>query len=84
MQTFFVTNLGQDRVILSYLWLEHFNLQLNWKKGVLDNNQVVEIEVAPWHKAAEKAAQWLLCHHTLFTTTGPHIAQQWVIQDTQK
>jgi hypothetical protein len=84
MQTFFVTNLGQDRVILRYPWLKHFNLQLNWKAGVLDNDQTVKIEVAPWCKAAKEAAQQLLCCHTSFTTTGPHIAQQWAIQDVQK
>jgi hypothetical protein len=84
MQTFFVTNLGQDQVILRYPWLEHFNLQLNWKVGILDNNQIVKIEVAPWHKVAEEAAQRLSCHHTSFTTTGLHIAQQWAIQDVQK
>jgi hypothetical protein len=84
MQTFFVTNLGKDQVILGYPWLEHFNLQLNWKTGVLKKDQQVKLEVAPWHKVPEEATQRLSCCYTSFTTTGLHIAQQWAIQDVQK
>jgi hypothetical protein len=57
MQTFFITNLGKDRIILGYPWLEHFNPQLNWKAGVLETGQQVKLEMAPWRKAAEEAAR---------------------------
>jgi predicted aspartyl protease len=30
---FFVTNLGKDRIILGYPWLEAFNPEINWEKG---------------------------------------------------
>jgi hypothetical protein len=30
-----VTNLGRDRLILGYLWLEAFNLEINWAEGKL-------------------------------------------------
>jgi hypothetical protein len=30
---FFVTNLGKDRIILGYPWLEAFNPDINWEKG---------------------------------------------------
>jgi hypothetical protein len=35
LQTFYVTNLGKDRVILGYPWLEAFNPQLDWKNGTI-------------------------------------------------
>jgi hypothetical protein len=30
---FFVTNLGKDRIILGYPWLEAFNPDINWGEG---------------------------------------------------
>jgi Retroviral aspartyl protease len=30
-----ITNLGQDRLILGYPWLEAFNLEINWAEGKL-------------------------------------------------
>jgi hypothetical protein len=30
LQNFFITDLGMDRVILGYPWLETFNPRLNW------------------------------------------------------
>jgi hypothetical protein len=32
-QWFYVTNLGQDRVILGYPWLWEFNPDINWEEG---------------------------------------------------
>jgi hypothetical protein len=28
--TFYITNLGKDRIILGYPWLAQFNLEINW------------------------------------------------------
>jgi hypothetical protein len=56
MQTFFIMNLGKDRVILGYPWLEYFNPQLNWKTGVLETEQQVKLELVPWRKVAEEAS----------------------------
>jgi hypothetical protein len=32
-QIFFITNLGEDRIILGYPWLREFDPQINWKEG---------------------------------------------------
>jgi Retroviral aspartyl protease len=34
-QRFYVTNLGQDRVILGYPWLREFNPEIDWEEGTL-------------------------------------------------
>ena len=36
VQTFFITNLGDPRIIFGYPWLYHFQLQINWRKGMID------------------------------------------------
>jgi hypothetical protein len=33
VQTFFITNLGDPRIILGYPWLYHFQPQINWREG---------------------------------------------------
>jgi hypothetical protein len=32
-QRFYVTNLGQDHIILGYPWLWEFNLEVDWEEG---------------------------------------------------
>ena len=32
---FFVTNLGQDRIVLGFPFLKKFNLEINWETGVI-------------------------------------------------
>jgi hypothetical protein len=32
-QIFYITNLGEDRIILGYPWLWEFDPQINWKEG---------------------------------------------------
>ena len=34
-QPFFITNLGEDRLILGYLWLKEFNPTIDWMKGIV-------------------------------------------------
>jgi len=38
---FFVTSLGEDRIILSYPWFEHENPEINWKTQELKGEPVV-------------------------------------------
>jgi hypothetical protein len=35
VQTFFITNLGDLRIIFGYPWLYHFQPQINWRKGMI-------------------------------------------------
>ena len=34
-QPFFMTNLGEDQLILGYLWLKEFNPTINWTQGTI-------------------------------------------------
>jgi Aspartyl protease len=34
-QPFFVINLGEDQLILGYLWLKEFNPMINWMQGTM-------------------------------------------------
>src|SRR5712672_3651174 len=40
---FFITNLGQDRIVLGYPFLRFFNPTINWEKENLDHTSLVEI-----------------------------------------
>src|SRR5258708_30226256 len=44
-QEFFITNLGQDQVVLGYPFLRTFNPQINWEKR--DLNGTKQIKVTP-------------------------------------
>jgi hypothetical protein len=37
---FYVTNLGRDRIILGYPWLEAFNLEINWGEGQIKGPKI--------------------------------------------
>ena len=37
---FFVTSLGEDRMIFGYPWFEHENPEINWKKQELKGEQI--------------------------------------------
>ncbi len=41
-QEFFITNLGQDRVVLGYPFLQNFNPQIDWDKGELHGARQVK------------------------------------------
>ena len=41
-QEFFITNLGQDRVVLGYPFLQNFNPQIDWDKGELHRAKQVK------------------------------------------
>jgi gag-polyprotein putative aspartyl protease len=39
VQTFFITNLGTDRIILGYPWFRWFSPQIDWANHVLKGEQ---------------------------------------------
>jgi len=45
---FYITNLGDDRLILGYPWLRHFNPSVNWEEGIV-KEAPVRLET-PWYK----------------------------------
>ena len=56
LQTFYVTNLGTDRVILGYPWLEAFNPQLDWKNGTLVSPNFPIYLETQWYQIISRAA----------------------------
>jgi hypothetical protein len=40
LQRFFITSLGQDRIVLGYPFLYQFNPEINWSKGRLKGGSV--------------------------------------------
>jgi hypothetical protein len=70
-QRFYVTNLGQDQVILGYPWLWEFNPEIDWEEGWLIREEVKleEIGIA-WQGYKE---QWAKICKTYF-------AQEWAIE----
>src|SRR5258707_15768690 len=42
-QEFFITNLGQDQVVLGYPFLRTFNPKINWEKGELYGARQIKI-----------------------------------------
>jgi hypothetical protein len=47
-QRFYITNLGQDHIILGYPWLREFNPEVDWEEGQLigEGVKLKEIGVA--------------------------------------
>jgi Retroviral aspartyl protease len=72
-QQFYVTNLGQDRIILGYPWLREFNPEIDWGEGTLigDSVRLEEIGMV-WEGYKEQQQQ------TKIRKT--HFAQEWAIQ----
>jgi hypothetical protein len=35
-QKFYITNLGKDRIILGYPWLQDYNPQIDWTNGTVE------------------------------------------------
>jgi hypothetical protein len=70
-QQFYVTNLGQDCIILGYPWLREFNPKVNWEEGWLLGEAVMLEEIGvTWTRY--KVAR------TIIQKTN--FAQEWVIQ----
>jgi hypothetical protein len=83
LQNFFITDLGMDRVILGYPWLETFNPRLNWKNRTLDDkNPKICLESQYYHAAValkEKARALLV---RALEPAGK--SQEWAIADTER
>jgi hypothetical protein len=69
-QRFYVTNLGQDRVILGYPWLWEFNLEIDWKEGRLIGDEV---------KLEEIGITWTEYKKRRINICKTHFAQDWAI-----
>ena len=57
LQNFYITNLGKDRIILGYTFLEKFNPQIDWKTGELQHGQVI-IQSAMFKHLDKMVANW--------------------------
>jgi Reverse transcriptase (RNA-dependent DNA polymerase) len=76
VQTFFITNLGDPRIIFGYPWLYHFQLQIDWQKG--------SITGPPW---TLEPVLWKLARRwgtTPTTINCTNVAQEWAIEATKK
>jgi Retroviral aspartyl protease len=70
-QWFYITNLGQDRIILGYPWLQEFNLEIDWEDRRLLRDRVWLEEIGvTWTQY--KSEQVVICKM--------HFAQEWAIQ----
>jgi hypothetical protein len=74
-QWFYVTNLGQDRVILGYPWLREFNPEIDWKEGRLIGEEVKLKEIGI---AWEEYKKWQTKIHKT------HFAQDWAIEGREQ
>jgi RNase H-like domain found in reverse transcriptase/Reverse transcriptase (RNA-dependent DNA polymerase)/gag-polyprotein putative aspartyl protease len=92
VQTFFITNLGMDRVILGYPWFRDFNPQIDWAKRILHGPQL-RLE-AKWYERMRRKQQsltirWVVASpeyeegDEVIIVSRANIAQQWA-QEAQK
>jgi Retroviral aspartyl protease len=72
-QQFYVTNLGQDCIILGYPWLREFNPEIDWEEGTLDGEGVKLEEIGVAWKGYKEQQQRVKIQKT-------HFAQEWAIQ----
>jgi Retroviral aspartyl protease len=70
-QRFYVTNLGQDRIILGYPWLREFNPEIDWEEGTLVGEEV---------KLEEIGMAWEGYKQQRIKIRKTHFAQDWAIQ----
>ena len=70
---FFITNLGQDRIVLGYPFLKLFNPNINWTKGNLTRTSTVSI--TPVH--LWKHCQLVWKEDRVFCIRKTTFAQQW-------
>jgi Retroviral aspartyl protease len=72
-QRFYVTNLGQDRIILGYPWLREFNLEIDWEEGKLIGEGVTLEEIGMAWEGYKERQQQMKIHKTYFV-------QEWAIE----
>jgi hypothetical protein len=76
-QQFYVTNLGQDHVILGYPWLREFNPEIDWEKGRLIGEEVKLEEIG---MAWEEYKRW----QRQAKIRKTHFAQEWAIEGREQ
>jgi hypothetical protein len=74
-QWFYVTNLGQDCIILGYPWLWEFNPDINWEEGWLIEGEV---------KLKEIGVAWTRYREQQTEISKTHFAQDWAIQGREQ
>jgi gag-polyprotein putative aspartyl protease len=86
-QRFYITNLGDDRILLGYPWLEEFNPDIDWKVGAMKGPQIeLEVTSLAWQnwrqgqaaiKIAQMEPEWEAGDELIICKT--HFAQDWAI-----
>jgi hypothetical protein len=74
-QQFYVTNLGQDRVILGYPWLREFNPEVDWEEGWLIGEEV---------KLEEIGMAWGEYKRWQTKIRKMHFTQEWAIKGKEQ
>jgi hypothetical protein len=74
-QRFYVTNLGQDRIILGYPWLREFNPEIDWEEGRLIGKEV---------KLEEIGMAWGVYKRQQVKIRKMHFAQEWAIEGREQ
>jgi hypothetical protein len=73
---FFITNLGDPRIIFGYPWLYHFQPQIDWRKGLITGPSWT-LEPVLWKLARRWGA-------TPTTINRTNVAQEWAIEAAKK
>jgi Reverse transcriptase (RNA-dependent DNA polymerase) len=76
VQTFFITNLGDPRIIFGYLWLYHFQPQIDWRKGSITGPSWT-LEPVLWKLARRWGTTPTIINRT-------NVAQEWAIEAAKK
>jgi RNase H-like domain found in reverse transcriptase/Reverse transcriptase (RNA-dependent DNA polymerase) len=77
VQTFFIMNLGDPRIIFGYPWLYHFQPRINWRKGTIDGPSWT-LEPILWQLA------WRWGKTTPTQINRTNVAQEWAIEAAKK
>jgi gag-polyprotein putative aspartyl protease len=90
-QRFFITSLGNDRMILGYPWLEEFNPEIDWSVRTMRGAQVqLELQMLAWHnwrqgqaaiRLAKMQPEWEAGDELIIAKT--HFAQEWAIAEKE-
>ena len=81
---FYVTDLGQDRIILGFPFLQKFNPKINWEEKILDPPQ--RIFMTPKHLWEHRWKVWKQDHYRLPKELLRKVtfAQQWAAKEQKQ
>ena len=68
IQRFYIMNLTEDHALFSFPWLQEFNPQINWKKGTINDTEVII------HTTNLEPLEWVQISRIMLT--GRHLAQK--------